>query len=112
MDGRELKLSDRQLEVLRDIAWLADRPSQCSRDLTSEVFRPEVRGHWAAPIDFGGQDGSHHSATAKQLAIKGLIDRYKNGKINSFSSRNKSSCCYRINSAGTRLLAALTEEAK
>lgn len=111
MDGKELRLTDRQREVLRDIAWLAGRPDQCSRNLTDETyFREEIRGMWAAPIDFGGQDGSHHSSTAKQLAIKGLIDRYKNGKINTFTSRNKGSCCYRINAAGLAYLAELAKE--
>lgn len=103
-------LSERQFDVLRDIARLADRPSQCSRKLDWEGLAPEIRGVWAAPMDFGGQDGSHHSGTARWLAQKGLIDRYKNGKVNYFKSRNKSSCCYRINSAGLALLAELSKE--
>lgn len=103
-----IKLTERQHEVLRDIARLADRPSQCSRSLTWEGISPEIRGHWAAPMDFGGQDSSHHSGTARWLAQKGLIDRYKNGKVNTFNSRNKGSCCYRINAAGLAYLNALT----
>ena len=110
MSAKPMKLTARQIEVLRDIARLAERPDQCSRRLTWEGIAPELYGNWAAPLDFGGQDGSHHSSTAKQLAIKGLIDRYKNGKVNTFKSRNKSSCCYRINSAGLAALAEITKE--
>lgn len=111
MESKALVLTARQCEVLRDIARLADRPDQCSRNLTDETyFREEIRGMWAAPMDFGGTDGSHHSTTARQLAVRGLIDRYKNGKINTFNSRNKGSCCYRINSAGLAYLAELAKE--
>lgn len=102
----EMKLTQRQIEVLKRLAAIKDNRYTNSRDLTSEVFAPEVRGYWAAPMDFGGTNGSHHSATATQLAKLGLVERYKNGRINTFNSRNKSSCCYRISAAG---LAALEE---
>jgi hypothetical protein len=34
-------------------------------------------GGWARPMDIGGRDGSHHSATLSQLARKGLVERKK-----------------------------------
>lgn len=105
-----IELTERQRQVLRDVARLAERPSQCSRKLGWDGIDPKISGHWAAPMDFGGSDGSHHSGTARWLAKKGLIDRYKNGKVNVFNSRNKGSCCYRINSAGLALLAELAKE--
>lgn len=97
-----MKLTDRQIDVLESLARL--RGQRVSRDMTSESFPLEVRGYWAAPIDFGGTDGSHHSATATQLAKKGLVDRYKGGRINYFQSRSKGSCCYRIAGAGVAWL--------
>ena len=102
-----IQLTANQLDVLTSLKRLHDRPDQCSRPLMWEGVDPAVRGYWAAPMDFDGSNGSHHSATAKQLAIKGLIDRYKNGKVNSFKSRNKSSCCYRINAAGLAYLESI-----
>lgn len=101
-------LTERQVDVLKTLASIKDKPSRNSRNLTNpEFFEEGVRGYWAAPMDFGGTDGSHHSATARQLAERGLIDRYKNGRINTLKSRNKSSCCYRINDAGVAYLATL-----
>ena len=81
-----------------------------SKDLRHEMFAPEVRGYWYAPIDFGGTNGSHHSGTATQLAKLGLIDRYKGGKVNFFQSRYKGSCGYRINDAGRAWLAQSAQE--
>ena len=106
MDG---KLTERQLDVLQTLARYRDKPAFNSKNLTADCFAPEVRGYWAAPIDFGGTNGSHHSATARQLAIKGLVDRYKNGRANTFKSRNKGSCGYRINAAGLAYLAELAK---
>jgi hypothetical protein len=104
-------LTERQLDVLETLASIKDRPSRNSRNLTNpEFFEEEVRGYWAAPMDFGGSDGSHHSATARALAKRGLIDRYKNGRINTFKSRNKDSCCYRINKAGIDYLATRSNQ--
>lgn len=110
-NGALPRLTDRQLDVLRKLASMRDKPSQNSRKLTDpQYFSDELRGYWATPMDFGGSDGSHHSATARRLAQMGLIDRYKNGRINTFKSRNKGSCCYRINAAGIALLAALNPD--
>lgn len=103
-------LTANQLDVLQTLAQHGDKPSLNSLDLTADCFAPEVRGYWAAPIDFGGTNGSHHSATATALAKRGLVDRYKNGRVNYFKSRNKGSCGYRINAAGLAYLAELAKE--
>ena len=105
-----MKLTERQADLLSILAEIEGKPSRNSRNLTSEIFPEEARGLWATPQDFGGTDGSHHSATATQLAKKGLVDRYKGGRINFFQSRSKGSCLYRINEAGRAFLAARTKE--
>ena len=51
-----VQISDRQLGVLRSLA---------------------ANGGWAQPMDIGGRDGSHHSATLGQLARHGLVERKK-----------------------------------
>jgi len=113
METKVVKLTERQLGVLKTFGRIRDSRSLNSRDLTSpEYFEESVRGYWATPLDFGGHDGSHHSTTARQLAEKGLIDRYKNGRVNNFKSRTKGSCCYRINAAGIDFLARITPAAQ
>lgn len=102
------KLTDNQIDVLRSLAHLRDRPQQCSRQsISSERYGIE-KSAWATPQDFGGGDGSHHSATAKRLAQKGLVDRYNycTDRLNHFTGRAKGACVYRITDAG---LAALQE---
>jgi hypothetical protein len=49
------ELSDRQRDVLESLAALS----------------------WAQPMDVGGRDGSHHSATLSGLAKRGLVERKK-----------------------------------
>ena len=51
-----MQISSRQLDVLDSLA---------------------VFGDWAQPMDIGGRDGSHHSATLSQLACHGLVERKK-----------------------------------
>lgn len=63
-------LSDRQRDVLESLA----------------AFK-RYNGYndgWAQPMDIGGHDGSHHSATLKGLVDRGLVDREKRHAI----------CCY------------------
>lgn len=88
-------LSDRQFEVLRELASLRDQPNQCSRS-----------GCWATPRDFGGRDASHHSASAKRLVDMGLVERKQFG----FSWSARGSYGYRITDAGIAMLAAREEE--
>jgi hypothetical protein len=54
--ARTVKISDRQKDVLESLA---------------------AYGDWAQPMDIGGRDGSHHSATLNQLVRRGLADRKK-----------------------------------
>jgi hypothetical protein len=46
----------------------------------AEAFDRQVGG-WARPLDLGGFDTSHHSATASALAKKGLLDRFDRGSL-------------------------------
>ena len=88
------ELSDLQLEVLRDLEY-AVRNNQ---------------GRRIAPIDLGGQDGSHHSATLAQLCKKGLATRRKHvffgdcsckvGPEAMFGHRCRGSFSYGITAAG------------
>ena len=49
-------LSDRQLDILESLVAFEG---------------------WAQPMDIGGRDGSHHSATLKTLTNQGLVERKK-----------------------------------
>lgn len=54
--ARATQISDRQLGVLRSLAR---------------------HDGWVQPMDIGGRDGSHDSATLAQLARRGLVERKK-----------------------------------
>ncbi len=97
-------LTQQQIEVLRTLAWLRERPDQCNRTVT---LKDGTKTKWATPLCFGGMNGSHHSATATTLAKRGLVERFKNGRINHFDSHVKGSCYYRITDAGLEALAAV-----
>ena len=55
-----MKLTERDIVVLRDLA-------------SSEIDR--WHDGWARPMDVGGRDASHHSATLKKLARHGLAEQ-------------------------------------
>jgi len=103
MGAASVKLTDRELDVLRELEWLHERHDQCNRNFMIDG----VMTHWGTPQYFGGSNGSHHSATATALAKKGLVDRYKGGRINFFESHIKGSCYYRITKAGLDALRAI-----
>lgn len=89
-----MQLTQRQIEVLRELASLHKTPDQCSR-----------KDGWATPRDFGGGDDTHHGETAKCLVKRGLVDRIKwvRGKrptINNLKCRERGSCGYKINATG------------
>lgn len=67
---------------------------------TDNHVRLNYREGWVMPLDCGGSNGSHHSYTLHKLAKRGLCDRKKYG-----GRRDKGSCRYRINDAGTAFLA-------
>ena len=103
-------LTERQIEVLEDLAAIRDRPMQCSRrSIHSERHGIPAGLAWATPQDIGASDGSHHSGTATRLAKLGLVDRYKydGDQLNQFKTRNKGACVYRITQAGLDVLTAL-----
>lgn len=97
-----MKLTDNQLEVLRDLASLHKNPRQCSRQGICSARNGIEKSAWATPMDFGGTNGSHHSATAKRLAQLGLVDRYNycTDRLNHFTGKAKGACVYRITAAG------------
>lgn len=108
-----MKLTAKQRDVL---GILANIRNNASRGRTLTVLGVKTSG-WAQPMEFGGQDGSHHSATATALAKRGLVDRYKLGgwafcyadeskHLNNFKCRQKGSCWYRITDAGLAAIAA------
>ena len=103
-------LTANQLEVLRDLARLLERPDLCSRRGVTSTRCGIARSAWATPLDFGGRSRSHHSATAKRLAQMGLVDRYNyhTDQLNNFAGCVKGACVYRITKAG---LAALGRDA-
>lgn len=107
MSARATILTPRQIEVLHDLAYIRTE-AKWSRKL--DIGGVKTAG-WAQPMEFGGTNGSHHSATATQLAKLGLVDRYKFGgwsfqyadaskHLNNFNCRQKGSCWYRITDAG------------
>ena len=59
-----MHISDRDLETLGDL-------NAANRNLTEVGYRDG----WAKPMDCGGSNGSHHSATLAKLARAGLADR-------------------------------------
>jgi hypothetical protein len=61
---------------------------------------------WLTPMFCGGTDGSHHSATLRKLARKGLVER----KVRSGLSRR--SYLYRITLAGRAALKKAAGEAE
>ena len=107
-DGaRAARISDRQHDVLGSLA---------------------AYGDWARPMDVGGRDGSHHSATLAQLARQGLAERKKLHAIQCYHGSTyrqklvdnrwvtteghppstkcccKGSCQYRITPAGRKVI--------
>lgn len=89
--------NEREREVLRDLAWLAKNGF----------------AEGAAPIQFGGTNGSHHGATATRMVGKGWVERrYRgNGWGQKHGLRSRGSCVYRITDAGRAILAALSDGA-
>lgn len=85
-----------------------------------EVLRDLPEGEaYVRPMDVGGADGSHHSATLARLAALGLAERRKRHQIYctydapiAGTDRRSARCCcrgsyhYRRSAAGTAWLAA------
>lgn len=58
-------LTDRHREVLDSLSGVHD-------------------GQFLAPLDFGGRDSSHHSATARALAKRGLVEAKKSHSMSCY----------------------------
>lgn len=71
-----MKLTSRQLEVLRTLAACQLR--------------------WARPMDVGGRDDSHHSKTLKALARRGLVIRRRRNTLMNMLRSRRGSYVYRI----------------
>lgn len=61
-------LTDRQVELLKDLYWISSRPDQASRSCG-----------YCTPLDLGASDGSYHNRVLNQLANKGLCEAKKYG---------------------------------
>lgn len=82
-------LTPNQLEVLRGMAEQSGMEARAGREA-----RP-----WLRPMDIGARDGSHHSATMKRLAARGLLGRRRRGTLmNALGGRG--SFEYRLTAAG------------
>jgi len=76
----------------RDIDTLAELEFACRNHL-------EVTGNdFVQPLDCGGMNGSHHSATLAKLTKRGLVERKRRGGY------SRGSWKYRITDAGRALL--------
>lgn len=56
---------------------LKDRDFETLAEIEQANISHSTIGHrrgWAKPMDFGGSNGSHHSATATKLARHGLVE--------------------------------------
>lgn len=86
-------LTERDIETLDALRGASD-------DAIKHDTRAMRRIGWVQPLDCGGGNGSHHSATLTKLAKRGLAERHKFG-----GPRDKGSCRYRITKAGRTFLA-------
>lgn len=81
------------------------------RDL--EILCGLSAGGWLRPLDLGGTDGSHHSATLTKLARKGMAQFKQRGAINPPAGENgrrqgifgRGSLVYRITDVGRAVYA-------
>jgi hypothetical protein len=81
-------LTDRDVETLRDL----EAACRNYLDVTGQEF--------VQPMDCGGWNGSHHSATLAKLAKRNLVERKQRG------GWSRGSWKYRITQAGREAIAA------
>ena len=89
---KPVKITDRQKDILKTLAWLHRKPEQCSRG-----------GGFCTPMDVGGQDGSYHSRVLSQLVKKGLAVDTSDGR------RWAGSKGYKISETGLSLVEEIRE---
>jgi hypothetical protein len=87
---RKLPLTERDLDTLQELVRVAE-------DWRRQGFNRKLM-----PMDIGGTNGSHHSATLHKLHARGLCEMIKYG-----GRRAKGSCRYWSNRAGIDLLREL-----
>ena len=65
------------------------------------------------PMEFGGMNGSHHSATATALAKQGFVDRFKytRHQLNKFNGKAKGACVYALTGKGRQAVEILKGKA-
>lgn len=103
------KLTPRQIEVLTELSGC----EQCALGGRVWTLPDGAKARLFMPMEFGGSNGSHHSATATALAKRGLVGRLKvvswggGSQLNVFTGSRKGSCHYRITKAGEAALEAL-----
>lgn len=82
-----MALTERQIQTLREL-------ESANRNLTEVGYRDG----WAKPLDCGGSNASHHSATLGSLHKRGLVDR------KGYTPGCRAVWTYRINDAGKAIL--------
>ncbi len=94
-------LTERDMETL----WALEG---ANRNLTEVGFR----NGWARPMDCGGRDGSHHSATLQKLAKRRLVEVMGAKKLKFWQSALGGGAAYKITDAGRAELATWLEARK
>lgn len=87
-------MSDNEFEVLNELE------AHC-----------RLESYPARPMDIGGSDGSHHSATLKRLSERGLVERKRRGTLANYLN-SRGSYCYRITPEGITALVAEKQRKK
>lgn len=96
--------------MARPIAPLTPRDIEVLHDLVAFMFSPHAPT-WARPLDIGGTNGSHHSATLAKLTKRGLVERVQRGTLDLFPGATRGAWQYRATASGMALVGAgKTEE--
>lgn len=94
-EGRSIARAERErramLQDRRDL--IRDRELNALRELNHQGKYDDPDG-WRRPMDVGGSDGSHHSATLNTLTRRGFVQRQQR------AGYSRGSCLYRITDAG------------
>lgn len=85
-------LTERDLDVLRALH-------------SFETYGPSLG---ARPLDIGGRNGSHHSATLNKLADRGFVER----KLRNFQDSSRPAYRYKLTGQGRSLVQAAPDAAK
>jgi hypothetical protein len=98
-------LTERDYETMGDLRASSLSHIQLYAKMDSDSTRPAASG-FVKPLDIGGGNGSHHSATLKKLARRGLVEVYgARMKDPGRSKWWKAGCHYRLTELGEETLA-------